>query len=366
MSVSATGVRDDRAGVVDDDVDAAEVCGGLVDRVLHRGLVAHVDRERQGAAAGLLDLFGGGVDRAFELGMRRLGFGGDRRCWRRRARRVSAIASPMPREAPVMNSVLPLSDIDWPLRSRLARQECVEGAARFRAIAAALRTAVPPRRSARQISSGAPRIRLREIGHGLRAAGRRFSRGLHGSASTSPGATTALTQPACLGCGGIEGAAHHQKLEGARDAPSGAGPSRLDAASGTRPRRRRASRTRIGAGDHMVAVQQHRGADADRETLHRRDQRPLGSRQRMEKADHRQSPDLRRRRRPAENSARSLPAEKAPGAPAITTQRMSLSPLALSSASAIACVHRGGQRVLLVRAVHPHDADRRRRRRRMT
>src|SRR3954466_16298348 len=31
----------------------------------------------------------------------------------------SAIASPMPRDAPVMNSVLPLSDIDWPRRSWL-------------------------------------------------------------------------------------------------------------------------------------------------------------------------------------------------------------------------------------------------------
>ena len=65
------------AGVVDHDVDAAEFLRGLVDAVLHRVLVAHVDDEGQGAAAGLLDLLGRGVDRAFELGMRRLGLGGD-------------------------------------------------------------------------------------------------------------------------------------------------------------------------------------------------------------------------------------------------------------------------------------------------
>src|SRR5207247_832840 len=67
----------DGAGVVDDYVERAERRGGLVDRVLDRLLVAYVDHERQGAAARLLDLLAGSVDRALELGMRRLGLGRD-------------------------------------------------------------------------------------------------------------------------------------------------------------------------------------------------------------------------------------------------------------------------------------------------
>ena len=67
----------DGAGVVDHDVEAAERRDRLLDGGLDRVLVAHIDDERQRPAAGLLDLLGGGVDRAFELGMRRLGLGGD-------------------------------------------------------------------------------------------------------------------------------------------------------------------------------------------------------------------------------------------------------------------------------------------------
>ena len=51
---------------------------GLVERVFHRRFVAHIDGERQRLAAGLFDLCGGGVDGAFELGMRIDGLGGDR------------------------------------------------------------------------------------------------------------------------------------------------------------------------------------------------------------------------------------------------------------------------------------------------
>ena len=68
----------DGAGIIDDDVERTERRRSFVDRVLHRLFVAHVDHERQGAAARLLDLLGGAVDRAGELGMRRLGLGGDR------------------------------------------------------------------------------------------------------------------------------------------------------------------------------------------------------------------------------------------------------------------------------------------------
>ena len=79
-------------------------------RGLHRALVAHVDDERQRLAAGLLDLLGRRVDRAFELGMRLSVLAAMAMLAPSRAAR-SAIASPMPREAPVMNSVLPLSDM---------------------------------------------------------------------------------------------------------------------------------------------------------------------------------------------------------------------------------------------------------------
>ena len=64
-------------------------------------------------------VFRRGVDGAFELGVRRLGLGGDRDVGAV-ARALSAIARPMPREAPVMNSVLPLSDIASPRNPKVA------------------------------------------------------------------------------------------------------------------------------------------------------------------------------------------------------------------------------------------------------
>ena len=67
----------DGAGIVDHDVDAAEARRGLVERGLHRGFLAHVDLQSQRPPAGFLDLGGGGVDGAFELGMRLNCLGGD-------------------------------------------------------------------------------------------------------------------------------------------------------------------------------------------------------------------------------------------------------------------------------------------------
>ena len=77
MSVCCDRRELDGAGIVDHDIDAAEIARGRVDRGFHRGLVAHVDGERQRLAAGLFDRGGGGVDGAFELGMRLDGLGGD-------------------------------------------------------------------------------------------------------------------------------------------------------------------------------------------------------------------------------------------------------------------------------------------------
>ena len=52
--VERSGQRDG-AGVVDDDVDAAEAAHGRVHGRLHGHLVAHVDHARQALAAGLFD-----------------------------------------------------------------------------------------------------------------------------------------------------------------------------------------------------------------------------------------------------------------------------------------------------------------------
>ena len=82
VEAAHVGLRDrrelDGAGIVDHDIDAAEMRRGLVERGLHRRFLAHVDLQRQRAAAGLFDLGGGGVDGAFELGMRLDGLGGNR------------------------------------------------------------------------------------------------------------------------------------------------------------------------------------------------------------------------------------------------------------------------------------------------
>jgi hypothetical protein len=69
----------DGAGVVDQDVDAAELLRGLRDGCGELGIVADVAKDRQPLAAGFVDLLGRGVDRAWELGMRlgRLGGNGD-------------------------------------------------------------------------------------------------------------------------------------------------------------------------------------------------------------------------------------------------------------------------------------------------
>ena len=67
----------DGAGVVDHDVEAAEMRHGLIEGRLHCGFLAHVDGERERVAAGLFDLGRGGVDGAFELGMRLDGLGGN-------------------------------------------------------------------------------------------------------------------------------------------------------------------------------------------------------------------------------------------------------------------------------------------------
>ena len=59
----------DRAGVVDQDVDAAEALDRRRDRRRHRGFVADVAEQRQRLAAGAFDLLGRRVDGARQLGI---------------------------------------------------------------------------------------------------------------------------------------------------------------------------------------------------------------------------------------------------------------------------------------------------------
>ncbi len=58
----------DRRGVVDADIDAAELRDRFGHRVHYIGFVAHVDDQRQRLAAGFLYLLCGSVDRAGSLG----------------------------------------------------------------------------------------------------------------------------------------------------------------------------------------------------------------------------------------------------------------------------------------------------------
>ena len=63
-----------RAGVVDYDIDAAERRESLIERGADLCFVPNVDGQRQRLPAGLLDLAGGGEDRAgkFWMGLGRL------------------------------------------------------------------------------------------------------------------------------------------------------------------------------------------------------------------------------------------------------------------------------------------------------
>ncbi len=100
----------DRRGVVDADVDAAELLDGLGHRAVHRVAVTDVADDRQRLPAGLLDLLGRGVDRAGELGWGSAVLATSAMLAPSAAARL-AMASPMPRLAPEMNMVFPESDM---------------------------------------------------------------------------------------------------------------------------------------------------------------------------------------------------------------------------------------------------------------
>ena len=85
------------AGIVDADIDAAESCDGLSDRIDDLLLKSDIADDRQRLAARLLDLVGGRIDRAgqFRIGFGRLGGNGDIRavfCGAQRNREPDAAA----------------------------------------------------------------------------------------------------------------------------------------------------------------------------------------------------------------------------------------------------------------------------------
>ena len=109
------------------------------------------------------------------------------------------------------------------------------------------------------------------------------------SASTGSGATTVLTKPGGPGVVGVSGRPITSS-EKARAWPISRGAISVEAASGSTPRPTKGVEKRASlAADHVVAMQQHRRADADGVALHRRDQRLVAARQRMQKAHDRRA-----------------------------------------------------------------------------
>ncbi len=88
----------DRGSVVDAGIDRSEVLGGQSDGILDHLGVAHVEQDRQGLSACLLDFVGGGVDRARQFGMCLGGLRGDHHIGAvaRRAQRDRKADSPAP------------------------------------------------------------------------------------------------------------------------------------------------------------------------------------------------------------------------------------------------------------------------------
>ena len=105
IGVPSVSGQADRAGVVDQRIDAAELLHRLLDRRFDRSLLANIHLQRQRFAAERFHFRGDAVDRAFQLRMRLRGLRRDHDVGAVRAQR-NAIALPMPRLAPVMKMVL--------------------------------------------------------------------------------------------------------------------------------------------------------------------------------------------------------------------------------------------------------------------
>ena len=102
----------DRGGVVDHDVDAAELLDGLRDGASTCGVVADVADDRQRLAARRLDLLGGRVDRSRAASDAAVSVLASSATSRPRAGAATAIARPMPRLPPDITTTRPESGED--------------------------------------------------------------------------------------------------------------------------------------------------------------------------------------------------------------------------------------------------------------
>ena len=107
---------------------------------------------------------------------------------------------------------------------------------------------------------------------------------LSATSSTLAGSTTSLTMPASLAAAAVSGRPMASSAK-ARASPMRSGASRLDPASGMRPSRENGVAKVALRRRRVVAMQQHGGADADREPANRGDERLRVARQRVQELD---------------------------------------------------------------------------------
>ena len=151
--------------------------------------------------------------------------------------------------------------------------------------------------------------------------------------------------------------AHHQQLERAamtHQARRQQARGRLGHQPERDERRREA---RVARRDRVVAMQHHRGADADRDALHGGDQRTLGARQRIEKAQHRIAEPLAAGRGLHEVAEIVAGRERAGHARDHDAADRRIAARAFDRLRH-AVIHRRRERVLLVRPVHADEANR--------
>src|ERR1700733_2154964 len=219
------------AGIVDDDIDAAEFCRGLVQRVAHHGLVADVDDEGQRLAASALDLFGGGIDGAGKFWMRLRCLRGDRD--------IGAVALGAQRNRQP-DAARRAGDEQSLAGKRHARPHFL----RERKAAKAARASSDRKRSLKCIASVStrstiasrwPRISLRATATAPGGSAAISRAALSAACSTSAASTTLLMRPAALASAADSGRPMTRSSK-ARTCPISIGASRLDAASGISPR----------------------------------------------------------------------------------------------------------------------------------
>ena len=171
--------------------------------------------------------------------------------------------------------------------------------------------------------------------HALRRQSGDFARGLHRFRFDRLGGDDGVHQPGGFRLIGAERPAHHQQRERARMTHQ----PRRNQAGGRFRHQAEADegrgKARVVGGDHMVAMHQHGGADADRVALHGGDERQLAARQRIKKAQDRGS-ERAACAAMLKKSPMSLPAQNPVGAPAISRQRSAGFCGALSMAAAMA------------------------------